>query len=91
MIYLSSGPLTLSTFLLAFLLRLCHYLLPRMKLQKKLMYIFLSQRKIDSQFICVRMFYVYLVVVDEVHQDLHDTGEDHQTGAGNEEGVDVVK
>ena len=37
------------------------------------------------------MFYVYLVVVDKVHQDLHDTREDHQTGAGDEEDVDVVK
>ena len=42
-----------------------------------------------SQFILCD--YLYLVVVNEVHQDLHDTGEDHQTGAGDEEGVDVVK
>ena len=42
-----------------------------------------------SQFILCD--YVYLIIVDEVHQDLHDTGEDHQAGAGDEEGVDVVK
>ena len=40
---------------------------------------------------CILCDYVYLIVVDEVHQDLHDTGEDHQAGAGDEEDVDVVK
>ena len=34
---------------------------------------------------------VYLVVVEVVHEDLHDTGEYHHTGAGDEEFVDVVK
>ena len=34
---------------------------------------------------------VYLVVVEVVHEDLHDTREYHYAGAGDEEGVDVVK
>ena len=34
---------------------------------------------------------VYLVVVEVVHEDLHDTRDDHHAGAGDEEGVDVVK
>ena len=32
-----------------------------------------------------------LVVVDEVHQDLHDTREDQHTGGCDEEDVDVVQ
>ena len=33
---------------------------------------------------------LYLVVVEEVHADLHDAREDHQNGGGDKEGVDVV-
>ena len=34
---------------------------------------------------------VNLVVVEEVHDDLHDAREDHQAGAGDEKDVDIVK
>ena len=34
---------------------------------------------------------LYLVVVQKVHAELHDAREDHHTGAGDEEEVDVVK
>ena len=34
---------------------------------------------------------LYLVVVQEVHDNLHDAWEDHHTGGGDEEGVDVFK
>ena len=34
---------------------------------------------------------VYLVVVEVVHEALHGTRDDHHAGAGDEEGVDVVK
>ena len=34
---------------------------------------------------------LYLIVVKEVHEYLHDAREDHQDGRGDEEGVDVVK
>ena len=37
------------------------------------------------------VFILCLVVVQEVHEDLHDAREDHHTGAGGEEDVDVVK
>ena len=33
----------------------------------------------------------YLVVVEKVHEDLHDAREDHHAGAGDDEGVDVIK
>ena len=36
-------------------------------------------------------FFQYLVVVEEEHEALHDAREDHQAGAGDQEGVDVVK
>ena len=49
--------------------------------------------KIYLYFYCLllRPTSVYLDVVEEVHEDLHDTGEDHHAGAVDEEGVDVVK
>ena len=34
---------------------------------------------------------LYLDVVEEVHDDLHDAREDHEEGGSDEEGVDVVK
>ena len=34
---------------------------------------------------------LYLVVVEIVHEDLHDAREEKHTGAGDEEVVDVVK
>lgn len=34
---------------------------------------------------------LYLGIVEIVHKNLHDTREDKDTGAGDEEGVDVVK
>ena len=37
------------------------------------------------------MFSLYLIVVEEVREYLHDTREDHQNSGGDEEGVDVVK
>ena len=40
---------------------------------------------------CHLMFSIYLIVVEEVREYLHDTREDHQDGGGDEEGVDVVK
>ena len=39
---------------------------------------------------CV-IYLPYLVVVKKVHEDLHDAGEGHQAGAGDEEDIDVVK
>ena len=34
---------------------------------------------------------LYLVVVEEVHEDLHDAREDQHAGADNQEVVDIVK
>ena len=42
-------------------------------------------------FICTVTTSVYLVVVEVVHEDLHDTRDDHHAGAGDQEPVDVVK
>ncbi len=37
------------------------------------------------------IYILYLVVVEEVHEDLHDAREDQHAGAGDQEVVDVVK
>ena len=34
---------------------------------------------------------LHLVVVEIVHEDLHDAREEKHTGAGDEEGIHVVK
>ena len=73
---------TLETILLAFLLWLwiCHNLFSGMKLK--------------NHNICWQLpalFSMYLVVVEEVHEDLHDAREDQHAGAGDQEGDDVVK
>ena len=75
---------TLASFLLAFLLWLCHDLLSGVELQIKVNILLISCQ-------CTFDLSMYLVVVEEVHEYLHDTREDHQDGRGDEEGVDVVK
>ena len=71
---------TLATFLLTFLLWLCHDLSPGMELQIKVDILLLT-------IFCL----LYLIVVEEVHEYLHDAREDHQYSGADEEGVDVVK
>ena len=77
----------MASFLLAVLLWLCHNFFSGMKLQNHVktynLYLVHAQ--------CILCYLLYLVVVEKVHENLHDAGEDHQAGAGDEEDVDVVK